>query len=83
MFAQGGVDERQQVFVRGRELFNERRRRLSMGADDDEDYNESNNEDCVFPVSAVCSRAKSSAVPSFLLFLPQGNKPQGNNKPTE
>ena len=50
MFAQGGVDERQQVFVRGRELFNERRRRLSMGADDDEDYNESNNEDCVFPV---------------------------------
>jgi hypothetical protein len=47
MFAQGGVDERQQVFVRGRELFNERRRRLSMGADDDEDYNESNNEDCV------------------------------------
>ena len=64
MFAQGGVDERQQVFVRGRELFNERRRRLSMGADDDEDYNESNNEDCVFPVEELLRAPTAEEVAS-------------------
>jgi hypothetical protein len=64
MFAQGGVDERQQLFVRGRELFNERRRRLSMGADDDEDYNESNNEDCVFPVEELLRAPTAEEVAS-------------------
>ena len=52
MFGQGGVDERQQLFVRGRELLNERRRRASMGADDDEDYNGVQN-------AASCTRVAS------------------------
>ena len=37
MFAQGGVDERQQLFARGRELLNERRRHGSMGVADEEE----------------------------------------------
>ena len=60
MFAQGGVDERQQLFARGREALNERRRHGSVGvAADEEDYNEPNDEDCVCPVGVQFRAAAS------------------------